>query len=187
MDIKKNINLIVWMWKHMDGVKFTVVFSVVVGLFRIGVSLSFICISKEMIDMASSGKLTDFSVYAVALALALLFEMFFSALYVYMESQAEVITRNCLRRTLFVKAINGVWRGKEKWHTGDVVNRLEEDVRVVSNTLCSVSPGIVITSAQLVAAFLFLWYINPELAWVIAFIMPDGVIVIHKLALSSIL
>ena len=52
------------------------------------------------------------------------------------------------------------------------MNRLEEDVRVVTNTICSSLPSLFVTGTQLVAAFLFLCSMNQALAWTLLLIMP---------------
>lgn len=177
MRIKNNIHLVSWMWKHTKGKRLTLFISVFIGLFRIVASLSFVWISKEMIDIASYNKMENLYVYALSLSAVLIFEIILSALYSYIEVQLEAGVRSLLMRSTFVRAVNSVWNGKEKWHSGDVVNRLEEDVRLVSNSMCSVLPGLAITAVQFIAAFIFLSYINPELAWIIVFIMPVFLVV----------
>lgn len=172
MHLQKNFSLLAWMWKQVGGYRLYILLSIFMGLFRIGLSLAFIWISKEMIDVATLGINENIYLYAVALAVTLFLEMVSSALFSYIETQTETAVRNNIRTNLFVKAINRTWDGKDKWHTGDIVNRLEEDVRMVSNTICSVSPGILITSIQFISAFVFLLYISPGLAWIIVFIMP---------------
>lgn len=159
------------MWRQMAGYRVPVFASVFIGLVRIVASLLFIWISKEMIDAAvNSG--ADLKSYSLALVMALGVEIICSAFQGYIDVRTEVGLRNTLRGNVFRKALNGRWFGKERWHTGDVVNRLEEDVRVVADTLCHLMPGTVIILAQLVGAFIFLWTMNRSLAWVIICILP---------------
>lgn len=160
-----------WMYRQTSGYRIPVSASVLLGMIRIAASLSFIWVSKEMIDMAvrSDGSLMR---YVVMLVLTLAVEMLFSVAQGYIDIRTEARVRNDLRCRVFGKALNARWNGKEKWHTGDVVNRLEEDVRVIADTLCHLVPGAFITLFQLVAAFVFLWSMNPGLAWVILCILP---------------
>lgn len=160
-----------WMYRQTSGYRIPVSASVLLGMIRIAASLSFIWVSKEMIDMAvrSDGSLMR---YVIMLVLTLAVEMLCSVAQGYIDVRTETRVRNELRCRVFDKALNARWNGKEKWHTGDVVNRLEEDVRVISDTLCHLVPGAFITLFQLVAAFIFLWSINPGLAWVILCILP---------------
>lgn len=160
-----------WMYRQTSGYRIPVSASVLLGMIRIAASLSFIWVSKEMIDMAvrSGGSLMR---YVVLLVMTLALEMLSSVAQGYIDVRTEVHLRNSLRRRVFGKALNARWNGKERWHTGDVVNRLEEDVRVIADTLCHLVPGAFITLFQLVAAFIFLWSMNPGLAWVILCILP---------------
>ena len=160
-----------WMYRQTSGYRIPVSASVLLGMIRIAASLSFIWVSKEMIDTAvrSDGSLMR---YVVMLVLTLAVEMLCSVAQGYIDVRTEARVRNDLRCRVFGKALNARWNGKEKWHTGDVVNRLEEDVRVIADTLCHLVPGAFITLFQLVAAFIFLWSMNPGLAWVILCILP---------------
>ena len=117
----------------------------------------------------SDGNLTK---YALLLVSALVAEILCSVAQGYVNVRAEAGIRNSLRSRVFDRALNARWNGKERWHTGDVVNRLEEDVRVIADTLCHLVPGALVTMVQLVAAFVFLWTMNPVLAWVILCILP---------------
>lgn len=160
-----------WMYRQTSGYRIPVSASVLLGVIRIAASLSFIWISKEMIDMAvrSDGSLAK---YALLLVSALVVEILCSVAQGYINMRAEAGIRNSLRSRVFDRALNARWNGKERWHTGDVVNRLEEDVRVIADTLCHLVPGALVTMVQLVAAFVFLWTMNPVLAWVILCILP---------------
>lgn len=160
-----------WMYRQTSGYRIPVSASVLLGVIRIAASLSFIWISKEMIDMAvrSDGSLAK---YALLLVSALVVEILCSVAQGYINVRAEAGIRNSLRSRVFDRALNARWNGKERWHTGDVVNRLEEDVRVIADTLCHLVPGALVTMVQLVAAFVFLWTMNPVLAWVILCILP---------------
>lgn len=160
-----------WMYRQTSGYRIPVSASVLLGVIRIAASLSFIWISKEMIDMAvrSDGNLTK---YALLLVSALVAEILCSVAQRYINVRAEAGIRNSLRSRVFDRALNARWNGKERWHTGDVVNRLEEDVRVIADTLCHLVPGALVTIVQLIAAFVFLWTMNPMLAWVILCILP---------------
>lgn len=170
-----------WMYRQTSGYKVPVSASVLLGVVRIAASLSFIWISKEMIDMAVK---TDTSLmrYVILLIAALSVEMLCSVLQGYINVKTEAEIRNSLRSRIFIKALNARWNGKEKWHTGDVVNRLEEDVRVIADTLCHLVPGTLVTFVQLAAAFVFLWTMNPGLAWVILCILPVFLIVAALMA-----
>ena len=48
------------------------------------------------------------------------------------------------------------WDGRERFLSGDTVNRLEEDIRVSVDFICSTLPECIVTLSQLIAAAVFL-------------------------------
>ena len=69
------------------------------------------------------------------------------------------------------------WNGKENFHTGETLNRVMEDVRVVAESITRAIPEIVIATFQFTAAFIFLFSLEPGLAWVIPGIMTAALII----------
>ncbi|MBP5482898.1 MAG: ABC transporter ATP-binding protein, partial [Bacteroidales bacterium] len=57
----------------------------------------------------------------------------------------------------------------------DTVNRLEEDIRVISDLICERLPGLAITLVQLLAASAYLMMLAPNLLWVLLILMAAAV------------
>ena len=72
--------------------------------------------------------------------------------------------------------LSSEWTGREKFNSGDAVNRLEEDIRVVSELLCSHIPGSIVTSCQLAAASVYLLLMAPGLLWMLVLLMVLAII-----------
>ena len=84
----------------------------------------------------------------------------------------EIALRNELHRKLFVHLMESCWSGREQLHTGDMLNRLEEDVQTITDALCRMLPAVFITCFQLLGALYFLSYLDMRLTIVLVFIMP---------------
>lgn len=80
--------------------------------------------------------------------------------------------RNRLRQELFDHILKSRWTGREAFHTGDMLNRLEGDVRTVADLLAGAIPSACITFFQLAGVALFLACLAPLLALVLLLIMP---------------
>ena len=89
-----------------------------------------------------------------------------------LTAQTEIRLRNELRRKLFVHLMDSRWNGQETYHSGDVLNRLEEDVSTITNALCSTVPAVFITVVQFGGALFFLSRLDVRLAGILLFIMP---------------
>lgn len=59
------------------------------------------------------------------------------------------------------------WSGREQLHTGDMLNRLEEDVQTITDALCRMLPAVFITCFQLLGALYFLSYLDMRLTIVL--------------------
>ncbi len=77
-----------------------------------------------------------------------------------------------IRKRIYSSLLQMEWIGKEKRHTGDMMNRLETDVATVSSVICTDLPQVVTTTAQLLAALVFLCILEWRLALVLLAITP---------------
>ncbi len=147
-----------------------------VGILRIAVSLGFVWASKHLVDIATGVSQdplrTGIGLFLGILALqlgALLFSGWW-------DSYNQVKTTNILRKNLFGHVMKSRWDGRERFLSGDTVNRLEEDIRVVSDLICERLPGLAITLMQLLAASAYLLYLAPNLLWVLVILMGVAVL-----------
>ena len=144
-----------------------VVVTVVVGVVRIAASLAFVASSKQLVDIATGDSTiplrTGIGIFLCILALQLLIILFGN----WWESFTQVKSQNIMRRSIFETVMKSRWDGRERFLSGDAVNRLEEDTRVVSELVVARIPSIIITLVQLLAASGYLMYLAPNLLWVI--------------------
>ncbi len=164
-----------WLWHASKGIRLRLLTNVFLGLIRVAAGLMFIYVSKVLVDLATHSHnvslATLFSYGALLVALIIL-ELLSNIGSSWLSNQTEIKMKNRIRCNLFSHLINAYWEGYEKLHSGDILNRLEEDVRVVTNTLCNSFPSLFVTGAQLIAAFVFLSRMDLTLALSIICIMP---------------
>lgn len=164
-----------WLWSASQGIRLRLLLDSLLGILKVGAGLAFIYVSKILVDLATHDKNATkqtLLMYGIVLVALILFEMLMSIVATWLSNQTEVKMKNHIRRHLFGHLINVRWEGQEKLHSGDVLNRLEEDVRVVTDTLCNALPSLLTTTVQLLAAFFFLYQMNAMLALAVVFIMP---------------
>ena len=92
------------------------------------------------------------------------------------ESYTTVRTANGMRQDTFARVLQSSWTGIESYRSGDAVNRLEEDVRVVTELLCARVPSVLVTVVQLLAASAYLMLMAPNLLWVLIILMVAAVV-----------
>ena len=164
------------LWAMSTPVRWRMGVSIAIGLVRIAASLGFVWASKHLVDIATNVSDTPLGT-AVAIFLGILaLQIGAMILSNWWEAYNQVKAQNALRIELFSHVLKSRWDGRERFLTGDTVNRLEEDIRVVADLLTSRIPGLVVTLLQLVAASAYLLTLAPNLLWVLVILMGAAVL-----------
>lgn len=164
-----------WLWKASAGIRWRLTLSSVFGLVRVASGLGFIYVSKLLVDMATDKIYDDkrnMMMLIIILIVLLACELATSAYSSWFSAQTQINMTNRNRNRLFKHLMKSCWIGRGQMHSGDVLNRLEEDVRVITSTLCGSLPQVIVTTSQLIAAFIFLCQMSTVMAISIAMIMP---------------
>ncbi|MBR3562645.1 MAG: ABC transporter ATP-binding protein [Bacteroidales bacterium] len=149
--------------------------SVLIGIARIGASLAFVWASKHLVDIATKVSDDPLRDGIIFFACVLLFQLGVIVMANWWDGYCEVKARNRLRLDTFAHVMRSRWDGRERFLSGDTVNRLEEDIRVVAELLVSRIPGMLITFFQLIAASAYLLFLAPNLLWVLLILMFSAV------------
>ncbi|MBQ5692875.1 MAG: ABC transporter ATP-binding protein [Alistipes sp.] len=99
-------------------------------------AVGFVYVSKRLVDAAVSVlagcQTEDLWIFGTLMAAIVLLRIGLNALRSYLQIKTEISLKNRLRRRLFDILLRVHSDGGSRRHTGDVLNRLQEDVRVVS-------------------------------------------------------
>ena len=161
-----------WLWNTSRGYRFFILSSILAGTFRIAASLTFVWLCKHLIDMATHQADGNIATGLAAMAGCIVLQLLLSSLTSRLYAHTEISLRNRLRQDLLEHILKSRWNGREAFHSGDMLNRMEGDVYTVANLLASSIPSAGITFLQLVGAALFLICLDARLALVILLIMP---------------
>lgn len=165
-----------WLWDTSYNSRIRIILSSVLGISHVAISLFLIWTSKTLIDIATRQIEGDLTSYICLMVICILVQQLLSISNSRLSTHTETGLRNNLRHHLFVHLMKSRWTGREKLHTGDMLNRLEGDVNTVTNTLCRVVPSVLVTFTQLTGAFLFLLELDTQLANILFFIMPAALL-----------
>ena len=156
-----------WLWRASEGVRSKVVLCTLTGALQVAASLVFVWVCKQLIDDATAGIRDGISANIAMMVGCMLVQILFSALERRILNLSDVLLKNKLRHRLFTRMMESRWDGKEVFHSGDALNRVMEDVRVVSEAVTKSVPAVMSAGVQFVAAFIFLVVMKPALAWAI--------------------
>ena len=150
--------------------------SVLIGIVRIAASLGFVWICKRLVDIATGVLDAPLRTHIFIMLGIMLVQLLCSVSQAAWESYNITRTGNELRRSTFSTVLRSSFTGRETFRSGDAVNRLEEDVRVVTDLLCTRLPDMAVTLIQLVAASVYLLLMAPNLLWVLLVLMGAAVV-----------
>ena len=147
-----------------------------------GCAVGFVYVSKKLVDVAvavlsgteASETLLPWTLAMVGIAV---FRILLNALRSYLQTTTEIKLKNRLRKRLFSVLLHLQSDGGARHHSGDVLNRMQEDVRVVSSAFAVSLPNILGTALQFLAAFIFLLLLDMRLAIVIVVVVPLGMLI----------
>lgn len=167
---------IAWLWNSSGGIRLRILLSSILGVGYVGASLAFVSVSKSLIDIATLKAEGVLWHYAALLAVCILVQLFCSTASSRLDMLNAVWLKCTLRHRLFARMMESKLRETSEPHTGEVLNRMEEDTRIVSEGLCATLPSVLVSVVQLIATFYFLLVLEPLLAWMIVGIIPLAVL-----------
>lgn len=166
-----------WLWRASDGVRWRIMLNSLIGILYVASSLAFVWVCKGLVDFVTSGTSESLTFHIICMASCLLLQVVLTAVEQRVTNYSDIQLKNTLRHSLFKRLMESRWNGKENFHTGDTLNRVMEDVRVVSESVTKSVPSVVVAVVQFAAAFLFLFSLAPGLAWAIPGIMVVALLI----------
>ena len=142
-------------------------------------SVAFVYVSKKLVDVAVAildGRMESDALtgWAVAMVVVIVTRVLLNASKSYLQTKTDIALKNRLRYNLFNVLLRVRNEGGARHHSGDVLNRMQEDVRQVSSVLAVSIPDLFGTLLQFTAAFGFLVYLDVRLAFLVVVIVPLG-------------
>ena len=163
-------------WEMSRHSRWRITISILAGLVRVVASLSFVWVCRLLVDIVTNHSNVPLNRAITLLAVTLVVLISSRVFSSWWESMTEVKTKNYLRRKYFEHVLNSTWNGTETYHSADTVNRLEEDIRVVTDIMCLQFPNLVVTCCQLVAASVFTLTLAPQLLWIMVILMVIAIV-----------
>lgn len=162
-------------WKQMS-------IMLLCNLLIAGCAVGYVFVSKKLVDVAvalfkSGGSGRELGVWAAAMIAIVLVRILLNAVRSFVQTTTEVKFKNALRRRLFDSLMHLSNESAVRLHSGDLLNRMLEDVRVVSSAFAVSIPSLIGTVFQLIAALVYLIILDWRLALVIIVVVPGGIAV----------
>lgn len=153
-----------WLLKYVSKYKFQIVFYVIIGLISTAMGLGASVASKYLIDSVVSHNndtIIKSAVVAVTLGLT---QILISAL---VSRTAGIVGSKIsmeIRSNVYQHITFSKWEDIRKYHSGELLNRIEGDTNSISNSVISYIPNVFTTSAQFIGCLAVVLYYDPTMA-----------------------
>ncbi len=153
-----------WLLKVMSRYRLEIAGYTVMGVVGIAMGLGASVASKFLID-AVVGKNSQTIIPAAALVIGLaVFQLVVNALSSFVSSRVGTRVNNEIRAEIYEAMANADWEEINKYHSGDLINRLEGDVISVSGNVISFLPGLFTKLMQFFGCLAIVLYYDVTLA-----------------------
>lgn len=161
-----------WLWRAWRGNRLQACLNVVIGLLSVVVSLAQVTAVRHAIDVASGAAGGNLYWAVAVMGLLILCDFMLNIGSTWVQNILGIRARNRMQQRMLDRILRSQWHGKEHFHSGDVLNRLEFDVVNVVDFLTQTIPNTLSVLAMFVGAFCYLFAMDAVLALITVAIIP---------------
>lgn len=166
-----------WLWRAWRGNRRQTALNAATGLAGVGVSLGSVWAVQRAIDIAAGVRPGSLYWAVGVMALIIACDFAIGIARVWIKNILGVKAQNMMQQRMLDRLLRSEWHGKDRRHSGDVVNRLEFDVNTVVNFLTETLPNTLSVVALFVGAFFYLLNMDAVLALITVAILPVFILV----------
>ena len=170
--IKNALKQIQWLRKESKPFHTAIIYSTLIDLLSMGLSLAAIYFSKQTIDIATGNPNGNLWAHAAGMIACIVGSMIAGMLNPWMIERNSMKFQMQMQMLLNGRMMAASWKSAQQWHTGDILNRLVKDCAEVVQLVVFTVPSLCVTLVELVAALVFLFMLDSRIAWLILFSSP---------------
>lgn len=175
-----------WLWRSSADNRLQAVLNTIIGLLETVVSLASVWAMKNAIDIASQQvglqeqpdggipqSLRNDLLWAIAIMAGLILSTFaLRVASVWVRSILGIKAQNRMQQRMLSRILHSQYQGRDALHSGDVLNRLEQDVATVVNFVAETLPDMLSVFTLFLGAFCYLFLLDYRLALAIVVLFP---------------
>ena len=185
-----------WILKSAQPVYFRIIFLAVCAMCVSWITVRFALVSKDLLDAAInplSGRNLKGGIINLVVLVAV--QLVIQTAYTILHLNTETAFKQMLQRNTYKKLLGKKWQSLSKFHSGEILNRLNGDAGIVTSGIMSVVPNIVAFVSRIILGFSALYALDSDFALIFIIVGPLVMIVariysrfmkpIHKKALEA--
>ena len=167
-----NRKIVAWLWRSSRGLRLQAALNAIIGVLSVTLDFAFIYATKWTIDIATNRAEGSLRVAAYVLASIMISKIMLGFARKWVGALLGVRSQNILQKRIFSHLLHSEWNGQEDRHSGDTLNRMEQDVRDLTSCITETVPAMLEVSYRFVGAFIYLFHMDGRLACLIVCIVP---------------
>lgn len=162
-----------WLWRTWKGYRMQAIINASIGTMLVFADLAFVYATKMAVDISTNVR-NDVSLRTAIWILAgiVCLQVLLGISSRWVRATLGVRAQNSMQKSLFERLMHCRWKELKKFHTGDLLNRIERDVHDVIGFLTESIPAFVTTIVQFTGAFVFLFLMDKSLAIIVVLVLP---------------
>ena len=174
-----------WLLKYISKYRLQIVFYVIIGLLSTALGLGASIASKYLIDSVISHNTDTIVKSAVIAVLFAVTQILVGAAVSRLAAVVGSKVNMEIRSGVYEKIAYTKWEDFRKFHSGDLLNRIEGDVATVSGSIISYIPSIFTKGAQFIGCLIVVLYYDPTMA-IFAFLSAPFLVLSSKFTIKMI-
>lgn len=145
-----------WIFSYSKRYWWAIAFYIITGILSTSLSLVSSILAKEMIDIIVGHKTSMLWLLFLIMVGSSMFSMVFENLLGRISLKIGIRIGNDIRADIFSKIVDSDWSALNKYQSGDIVNRFNNDVNTIGTNAVNWLPTIIISLYRFAATFLLL-------------------------------
>ena len=132
-----------WLFQYIKKYRWQILFYIIIGVLATIMSLGSSVCSKYLIDAVISKENERLFIFGSLVVSLAVFNILFSAVTSWISAKVSTKTGNDIKSDIFSHMMLAKWQEITEYHSGELINRIEGDVSIVSNGVISFIPTLV--------------------------------------------
>ena len=153
-----------WLFKYIRKYWWGVAAYIVIGVIAIVMGLGASIASKYLIDAVVNRAETELLPAAVLVIGLAVLQIVFQSLSSFVTSRIGTRVNMEIRADFFERIAETTWEKIRKYHSGDLINRLEGDINTISSGVINFLPSIITKLVKLIGSAVIVFYYDKTMA-----------------------
>lgn len=161
-----------WGWSRTKGFHGRIMLFVSLEILCLSLSLSFVYWSKRAVDIATGEAAGALRNVIYCIVFSIVVAILAGQLASWLKERIKIRMLAKLQDSLVLSQMSVPWKAVKRWHTGDLLVRINTDCKEVVQMLADTLPSLGVTVIRLLTSWGFLYLMDPLLAGMILAITP---------------